>query len=105
MNTTTLLTSMELVEAAGCTYRQLDYWAHKGVMPTTAESTAHGSGTRRLWPSWYVPRLMLLAEVQHTLGASAGAGGVPAHRLRQIFDAYESGRIDFDGFSLQWEVR
>jgi len=41
-------TSAEIVAAAGCTYRQLDYWARVGyVTPSIRE--AAGQGSQRLW--------------------------------------------------------
>jgi hypothetical protein len=99
------MSSTEVVAASGCTYRQLDYWATKGAIPTDGDMLGHGSGSRRRWPVWYVPRLALLARIQREVGAPAGNGGFDSGTLRRIFDSYESGRLDFDAFSLTWEVQ
>ncbi len=41
------LRSPELVEASGATYRQVDWWARRGLLPVV--TPAHGSGTPRLF--------------------------------------------------------
>lgn len=39
--------ALEVAAAAGCTYRQLDYWSNMGY--ARPARGAHGSGTRRLY--------------------------------------------------------
>lgn len=48
---TDLLTSNELCELVGCTYRQLDHWCSLGKITPIWFHTAspHGSGNRRLF--------------------------------------------------------
>ncbi|AKV55229.1 MerR family transcriptional regulator [Bifidobacterium actinocoloniiforme DSM 22766] len=50
-------------EVAGITYRQLDYWARKGIMePSITQS--HGSGSRRLYS---FKDIVILAVLKHLL--------------------------------------
>lgn len=42
-----MLSAMEVVTFAGCSYRQLDYWTRTGMI--TPEVGARGSGSRRMF--------------------------------------------------------
>lgn len=85
MTTTTaspLLTTVEVTEQTGLTYRQLDYWSRTGTFsPSGAE--AWGSGTRRLYTLDDVAVLKVL-RVLSALGAKgetmeAAVPGIRAH--------------------------
>lgn len=52
------LTSVQLCRAAGCTYRQLDYWTRRGLIEPAVQ--AEGSGTRRGWSVDDIPRVRRL---------------------------------------------
>lgn len=54
------VTSAALVEAAGITYRQLDYWTRNGHLEPIAGTAGNGHGSRRLFPveAVYEARLM-----------------------------------------------
>lgn len=58
-----LLTSMEVCEKTGLTYRMLDYWVRRGRIKPVTE--AHGSGTARLFSPAVVPQVKaLLARIR-----------------------------------------
>lgn len=56
-----LLTSPEVCRLAGCSYRQLDYWTHEGVVAPTRPSS--GSGTVRGWTVEEAAIVRLLATM------------------------------------------
>lgn len=93
------MTSPAVCEAAGITYRQLDYWIRKGAIPTSSEMLGHGSGTRRQIPDRYVDRLELLGRLTH----AAGHTRIPTALLRAVFDNYDNGRVELaPGIHLTW---
>lgn len=49
------LTSREVCEQTGVTYRQLDYWCRRGLVRPTVE--ASGQGSRRGWARADVERV------------------------------------------------
>lgn len=57
-----LLTSYEVCEQTGLTYRQLDYWLRCGV-PLPIVQEAAGSGSRRLFHPSSVHALSVVARV------------------------------------------
>lgn len=58
-----LLTSHEVAEHAGITFRQLDYWTRRGYV--TAEQPGRGSGTQRRFTPEQADRVALLAALVH----------------------------------------
>lgn len=56
-----LLSSMELLDGTGITYRQLDYWTRCGAIRPQVE--AHGSGTWRGWLESDRARLIRIARL------------------------------------------
>lgn len=65
----------QVCDAAGISYRQLDYWARLGLVRPSI-SDASGSGSRRRWSSHDL-------AVVRTVAAVAGHG-VPLNRLGQL---------------------
>jgi DNA-binding transcriptional MerR regulator len=55
-------TSKEAVLFAGCTYRELDYWARTGVLEPSIP--ANGSGSRRLYSTDDVRALRLITTLR-----------------------------------------
>lgn len=58
--------------AAGITYRQLDYWARRDIVPPSVDPS-HGSGTRRLYS---FTDIVLLAVAKHLLDVGVNLSGV-----------------------------
>jgi imidazolonepropionase-like amidohydrolase len=57
------LTSMQLCQAAGITYRQLDYWARAGLLNPTVETDGRGQGHGRQFTSADIGRARALGAV------------------------------------------
>ena len=56
--------SSEVVRLTGCTYRQLDYWCRRGIIPGHGE--ADGSGSRRTFTAAHVDLIgRLTREAAH----------------------------------------
>lgn len=70
----TTYTSAEACNAAGISYRQLDYWTRSGYI-TPQGAAMPGSGARRRWTAQHVAVLAVLAQV---------SGIVPIGRLGQL---------------------
>jgi hypothetical protein len=94
------ITGPVAAEAAGISYRQLDWWITHEAVPH--RDPHPGSGHRRSVPEWFIPRLRLMGKLSAQTG-QGGNGGLPAHVMRQVFDNYETGRVDFDGFAIIWQ--
>lgn len=71
-----MLTSTEVCERTGATYRQLDYWTRIGALVPVVR--ANGSGTRRLWSAESV------AVVRAMLAVMAMASSDVRARLAQV---------------------
>ena len=98
--TAELLTSHEIAERAGITYRQLDYWCRAGLLdPTVA---AAGSGTRRGWHADMIPILDVLGTISAAFD-TGGRLGAPVDVLRRVVDHYEAGRLELgNGVAITW---
>jgi len=75
MHTTEGYTSAEACNAAGITYRQLDYWTRSGYVTPVGGRATPGSGARRRWTRQHVAVLAVLAKV---------SGVVVISRLAQL---------------------
>jgi len=75
MNTTQGYTSAEACNAAGISYRQLDYWTRSGYVTPEGGQATPGSGARRRWSRQHVAVLAVLAHV---------SGMVAISRLAQL---------------------
>lgn len=58
---TVRITSREVCERVGVTYRQLDYWCRVGLVAPT--QPAHGQGSRRLFGPADVERVRRVAAI------------------------------------------
>jgi len=63
------MSSVEVCELIGCSYRQLDYAVRSGAEPEVAAS---GSGSRRRWSTSQVIRLALAFHVASAFPTGAG---------------------------------
>lgn len=96
VDTKHLISSTELAEITGATFRQIDWWERGGVIrPAIA---ARGPGRYRSWDSEIVPLVRLLATVSQSLEI----GDTRVHR--QIVDRFEVGELDLGGgVRLVWD--
>jgi len=91
-----LLNSTEVCEAAGITYRQLDYWQRSDIISCEWSVVGGGSGSRRLFSDELVPVLKLVAEVQ-------GLFNFQVKDLRRIIRAFPNGHVQLnDRLTLSW---
>lgn len=83
------LTSKMMCNAAGCTYRMLDYWVRNGWITPTCP--ASGSGSRVFYSLEQVERVRLMMAVMMLTGAANGNGSTRAHgqRMRKIWEQLE----------------
>jgi len=92
---------LEIANATGATFRQIDLWYHYGMRLTKEwqDYPLSGQGIPRDYDPQYIPRLKLMAELTNKYGAC-----FPVSVLQQIFDNYEEGSIELvDGIILKWE--
>lgn len=99
-----LLTSNEIAELAGLTYRQVDYYCRKGVISPMVDTD--GSGVPRLWHVDQVPALMALAAVSTALREAGGISRIGSVALfRRVARDWRIGAVDLGhGVTLTWEV-
>lgn len=98
-----LLTSRQLAERAGVTYRQVDYWCREGYIVPAIESD--GSGTRRLWGREHVPQVKAMGRVTRALGAhyTGGKNGATKHILIRVAEHWKRGWADLEeGVRISW---
>jgi hypothetical protein len=86
MTTFGSLSSGEVCEQTGATYRQLDYWARAGIIRPEAHTDHHGrpaegSGTRRWWLRSQLPTIRALVALSDT---TTGTGNHPSQILRAV---------------------
>jgi hypothetical protein len=90
--------SQEICDAAGITYRQLNYWIHNDVIPARYIHGGEGSGHPRRIDPYVVERLAVLGTI-----TAEFAPGLPVEQLARIFDAYDRGRIQLtDSLRVTW---
>lgn len=63
-------TSAEACNAAGISYRQLDYWTRSGYVTPVGGNATPGSGARRRWTTQHVAVLAVLAKVSGVVAIS-----------------------------------
>lgn len=79
MNTVDMrpITSDDVCDAAGCTYRQLDYWIRCGLVECLGNTARNGSGSQRVYSHREVrvvaaiARLFELGATQHVVANCA----------------------------------
>lgn len=69
--TTETYSTVEVCRLTGATYRQLDYWCRKGLIPGL--STGHGSGSRRRWSREQIAEAILLLTASRMVNAPLDA--------------------------------
>lgn len=73
-----MLTSNQVCQTVGITYRQLDYWVRTGAVDSPGNSHL-GSGQRRVWSPEEVERLKVVVE--------------QIRDAQMILDAFSSGNL------------
>lgn len=97
-----LLSTAQMLDATGITFRILDYWIRCGVFEPAVEAT--GSGSRRQFFPESVAMVRTLGRIQE--GLSRSGTGVSTVLLSEVYDAMERGdnSLDLgDGVRLSWE--
>ena len=67
---TETMSSTEVCELVGCTYRMLDYWARTGRITGQPRGRATGSGHRRRWTQEQVAEARLLYTASRYVNAT-----------------------------------
>lgn len=98
MPTTTMIGSQELADAAGVTYRQLDYWVRNGTLTPTVEST--GSGRPRAWDPDMVGVVALLGLV-----SKLQADPELLHDVAKAYWDGMPGKVVRGPLTLSWKAR
>ena len=92
-----MLTSLELCDKAGVTYRQLDYWQRADIIQCKFTNEYGGSGSRRYFNEDLVPLLRFLSEVQTLYGFKV-------RDLRRIITSFPVGSIKLnERLTLSWD--
>jgi hypothetical protein len=87
------LGSLDVVQRAGITYRQLDYWTTNGLLATMPRAV-EGSGYSRAYPIHAVIKARLMGTLVNSLHLTPiGASDVADRILRD-------GSADVDGFRI-----
>jgi DNA-binding transcriptional MerR regulator len=68
----TTYSTPEVCELTGATYRQVDYFARKGLIPGQPAGHGTGSGHRRRWNAAQVERVTLLLRASRLVNATLG---------------------------------
>lgn len=77
------ITSGDVCAAAGCTYRQLDYWVRMGLVVCLGNTANAGSGSQRIYSHREVSVVAAIARL-YELGANYEAVAVVAPILRSF---------------------
>lgn len=86
------VTSQELIDDTGISYRQLDYWTRTGLL-TPIDAALPGSGYLRRFPDRELDR----ARVVHDLLDA----GLSLTRIRQVVDeVLEHGHVEIGGVTI-----
>ena len=102
MRTSTLLSTPEVAERAGVTYRQIDHWARIGLITPTIE--ADGPGSRRRWERAHVAQIAVIGRVSRQLSTGAGAGA-PHDILVAAAEHWADGRVELgEGVAVTWTI-
>ena len=96
-----MLTSTDLCERAGVTYRSLDYWVRPGALVPSVE--ADGSGSQRLFEDEALGQVVIIKRLRR-LGISLqvikelGVEDAPGELIRRLLD------LEIEVASLEIEV-
>lgn len=92
-----MLSSYEMMELTGATYRQLDYWCAKELIGLVVKKEA-GSGYYRKFDESEIPKVKLFVAISKTFGQA-----FPREVMKLIYDNFSEGSIKFDtGLILMW---
>lgn len=98
MNTDHLITTTQLANATGATYRKVERWARSGVIEPAQH--AAGSGHHHLYHPNLIP---IVTTLNHISEALHGAATLTV--LRLIADRHHTGHLELDhGIRLLWPV-
>lgn len=87
-----------LARLSGGTYRQIDYWVGSGVIPREHWECVGGQGSIRLFDERILDRVRFLVSVSKLF-----RGGLKTSVLKEIYEKYQDGQVDFNGVKLIWE--
>lgn len=91
------LSSGELVERTGASYRQIDYWCHIELISPIGDKTP-GSGNFREFDERIIERVRFLVNFSRAFDHS-----VRSVTLKKIYKEYNKGSIDLgEGIVLSW---
>lgn len=91
------ISSKELEELTGATYRQIDYWCTQGYISPVGEDNP-GSGKKRYFNRDVVKKVKLVLKISNAFSRSNSP-------LGYIFNHYDDGEFDMgDGVYLTWDV-
>ncbi len=91
------VSSKELCELTGATYRQIDYWCRQGYIHA-AHSDTPGSGNKRRFSKSNIDRVKLVVKISKAFSRE----NTP---LGYILEHYEDGEFDLgEGVYLTWDI-
>lgn len=95
------LSSVELCEVTGATYRQLDYWCRLEIIKPTSGEGNPGAGFPRRFDVKIVEPLKTLVQISEAFDYA-----IRTETLRKIYNNYKKGKLDLgNGIALIWKVK
>jgi hypothetical protein len=92
------ISTQELADRTGASYRQIDYWCRNDIFGPVGENTP-GSGYRRRFDESEVRKVELLVRVSSVLGRITTLS-----LLKTVYNNYKDGFVDLgEGLILSWE--
>jgi hypothetical protein len=100
---TDTITTVELCDLTGASFRFIDFWTREGVITPAVE--ARGSGSRRHYRRADVGWIRVAWEISLSLGGDSGVLGIPRRWITLLRDHYDEGAaILAPGIELTWPV-
>jgi len=89
-----VLTTQQVCDKTGVTYRQLDYWERADLFVEFC-TPAGGSGTHRRWKSSVLPIVIVLGELSSAMRKhpSVGQGAPSIDLLRRVVENFDQGML------------
>lgn len=90
------ISSTELVNQTGASFRQIDYWCKKKIISPLGEHNP-GSGVRRAWDPAVIQRIRVMVKVSDVIH------NIETETLKDVYDNYHRGYFEFEnGIKLVW---
>ena len=91
-----MVTTHEMMNLTGATFRQLDYWVKRGLLEPIGNPS--GSGHYRNFVSADIQKVKLFVAISKTFGQT-----FTKEVMKDIYDNFSGGSIKFDsGLILMW---